>query len=1041
MALGIAPTPLPPPDVPQIQIPAPKFTDIGKEAAAGVADSSLIGKLWKLLVDFIPSIVSAIIGTLLRWSITISVYIARLIIRGEERAEPAFGQLAATAVEDLFGVSVDPRAVGGRGNRGARTAAAASIGSGILRGLFSGGEVTGGGALQPSKAGAEQFLTTVTQLALEGWLEGWLVEALSVGQLEKFADLDDIMAQVLGLGRLSRRVMGPAAEVLVTTPFEWLMYKAYRPKLLSTGEAVRQVIRGRKDRAWLTEELGRQGYSEERIEALLSAQQKFLDVADLDYLVSHRRWTREQAIQHLRDQGYTAEIASTLLALEEDRRLDGFRRQFAEEASARYVARDIGRDQFQRILQTSGLPERDQRMMDLVAGLRRELRFKQLTAGEVEQAVKRGILTLDEYRAYLLEAPYTLRDAQVLELLLLTEIRTEAEASEARKQLAKIQAEARRQREAELARRREEAARLAEFRGLSLSNIEKLVRAGIRTLEDYRAFLAALDFAPAVIEDLTELLAGELERAEEERALREELRLQAEARQVGLAAIERGVLTGVLTIDDYQQALIDRGVTQENRELLVRLLQADIVRAEEEAARRGQVEADLRLRGISLADMERAVRAGIRTLDSYKAFLGSQGFDADAQDILARLLEREIAADEAARKAREEAARRLVVRGISLDDLERAVRAGIRTIADYRAELTRQGFTLEAQDTLTRLLELQIAQDQAILKAREDARRRLAERDLSLDDLERAVKLGIVSIDIYRAALAREGFDAEESGVLVALLLAGVAEIAAARKRREEAEAALKARRVSLADMESAVRAGVRSIAEYGALLQVEGFTPEAQQTLIALLQVTLDQDRAAALKRLKAEAAFALKRIALGDLEKAVILGIVSKGAYQNALSREGFPLEDQVVLLALLDAEIAKVEAEKRERERAAAALAVKRVSLSQFERGVTAGLRTVPEYRAFLEDQGFEAPSVSLLVGLVERELDQARAAEARRTVVEGDLATRGLSLGQYESAVRNGLRSIDDYGAFLAGEGYGAEDIELLQALLTLKLQPK
>lgn len=903
---NIAPTG-PPPDVPQVEIPAVKIDRIAEGLAAGLDKSGFWGGFFAQAEKWITAIFTAALTWLLSVMAWAAAKLVTVLVRVEEGSEGAFNQLAAAALKDLLGVDIRVGDVGARGGRSGQQQVAADIGSAVLKGLY--GALPGGaaGGLPPSDAQAKRFLTTMTQLAFEGWLEGWMIEALSLGALERFADLDDTLVNALGLGGMSARVLAPYTDILISRPLEQHLNRLYRPTLLGIRQLIRAVDRGDISADRARTELALQGYSEERASILLTEREKQLSVEDLDYLVARNIWSRDEAIAELIDAGWTRDRAETLLDIAQSKRLDSYRSTLASEAVARYVDRDIGRDQFFRLLESSGVPARDREMLRQIAAVRRELRSRDLSVSDMTDMVTRGIQGRDDLRRLLEKLGYSPADQLHLELLLVDRVSDRVEAARERELREKERA-ARELERAEIRRQREEeAARRALLGGLNLGQEQELVRRGIRSLDDYRTFLANLGMDDRAIEDLSAALAGEM--ADREAAERERARLKEEARvrQVDLSSLEDGVRRGFIRPEDYQGILIDRGFSLEGAELLVKLLESDI--REDKLAQEAREEARRKLldQKISLDDLERAVRLGIRSIESYDEELVRRGFQAPQRELLIRLLEADLAADEAARGRKRELERRASERDLDLGTLEKAVRQGIRTLEQYRGELGARGFDGSEVDLLVRLVELQLASDQAAAGEKAQARLALANKPVPLSDLERGVKLQVVSIDAYRGALEAAGFSPDAVETLVLLIVTEMRRGVEEQEAREQAKLEASQRGLSLRDLEAEVRLGRRNPAEFQLELQAIGFTPEAAARLRSILEQELEQQ--AAERRRRAEIAAELKRrgLSLAQFERAVKGGLRSLDDYSEFLLREGFSLADAELLVHLLEGEIA--------------------------------------------------------------------------------------------------------------------------------------
>jgi hypothetical protein len=175
-------------------------------------------------------------------------------------------------------------------------------------------------------------------------------------------------------------------------------------------------------------------------------------------------------------------------------------------------------------------------------------------------------------------------------------------------------------------------------------------------------------------------------------------------------------------------------------------------------------------------------------------------------------------------------------------------------------------------------------------------------------DRERAVKLGVLDMAAYKRVLTREGFVAEDQTTLVTLLTTEIAAIRDAERKRADAEKAAAKRGITLADMERAVRLGLRTLVEYQGVLASLGYAPQDIATLVSLLQLQIAQDQAAQQKRLEAETALAPRGLSLAQFERAGLEGVQSVATYRAWLREQGFAEEDVATLTALLQLDLAE-------------------------------------------------------------------------------------------------------------------------------------
>jgi len=367
------------------------------------------------------------------------------------------------------------------------------------------------------------------------------------------------------------------------------------------------------------------------------------------------------------------------------------------------------------------------------------------------------------------------------------------------------------------------------------------------------------------------------------------------------------------------------------------------------------------------------------------------------------------------------------------------VKRGFLTIADFQAALVERNFEPQSIALLVNLLQREIEEAAELTRRRAELEAQAARRQLSLGDIQRAVRLGLLTILDYGQRLQQAGFSDTDRLIAARILEADMKADEAARRLREAAAAAAAVKRISLTDLERAVRAGVATMAAYRGELARLGFELEAIDLLVRLLELDMAKDRAAVEVRKRAEDAMRTRRVTHSEVERAVLLGVVSIDAYTAALKREGFPEEDSNLLRLMLMERLRLQAAKDAIILEAGADLAARQVSLEELERQVRDAFMSIEALRSMLLGLGqeinvVEAIASKLLAEQANRELEQRREAE-----ISVELATRGLSLSQFQTAVREGLRSLEEYGAFLTREGYGGVDIELLQNLLALDLE--
>lgn len=881
-----------------------QWNDIGKQLAAGAVDVWIKSDIGKAGVDIFAKAVGSILGYAYVGMAPIGLGLAKAMSESEDIIAPAFSEFAAAGINDIFGTNISGAAFAasrGAGNRG-------GAGDALGRALMN--QIRGGsGPIAPSDEAAAKYVNAMATVALEDWFKGWFFEVLSslvpqldVGKIEAYGALGDKVSNVLGLGRISNRVLRPIVDASIVTPLEWKTNKTYQPRLLSPSEAARQVARGRWTTEQGVEELARQGYSAERIEAIFNGQRRFFSAADVRTFVNREHWTRDQGIQQLRDNGYDETAALDALRLEGLRRIDQLEDQLASAIVAAYADRRIDRAQFGGLLNDAVGVASERSFLTELGEMRRTLNVKRLSLAQVEAMVKSGVASVLDYREAARRDGYPEQDVLMLELQLRYELDKQSDVEELRRRATEDRAlEAERKAAAAAARRAEiEAERARDARG-PIAKLEQAVIRGLIPLSRVEEVLRAEYDADtvAILLDLVEDKRADYV-AQQERAARAET--GARERGLNLSELRAALFAGVITIGEFRARLGQLGLSPDDAEVLTATAAGDLTARNEVSARRLAAGAAAQRRRIDLTRFETLVRRGARTMVQYDALLADLGFDDVDRAALVDLLQLTIADDAAARAERERAAAQLEERGLSLEQFERAVVLGVKSLDEYSRFLLEQDFTADAQIALVALLRDRVDEANA---AR--ARRHATTDDdgglaLSLATVRRAARLGVITPDAYADRLARQGYAPDDIAIDLELLLLEIADVQAARAKRDAAERAAAERQLSLVDVERAVKRGLQPIEAYRARAAELGFAGDDLDLLVALLVDEVADLQAARARRGQIDGELRARNLSVATLEEAVTKGFATLADFHAEVRALGYSAEDADLLTALL-------------------------------------------------------------------------------------------------------------------------------------------
>jgi hypothetical protein len=238
---------------------------------------------------------------------------------------------------------------------------------------------------------------------------------------------------------------------------------------------------------------------------------------------------------------------------------------------------------------------------------------------------------------------------------------------------------------------RDQAAAAPAPKGPTLEQFRRAVVLGVKTLDQFSAYLIDNRYTTDAQEVLIAELRADLDDAELARRRRATPPPGSATPGTTLATIRRAAQLGIVAPDAYIDRLRALGYSADDLDLELELLLTEI--ADTQEARRGR-DADPPSgapAGLSLAELERAVKAGVATIEDYRARAVALGKTPDEIEVLAAVVEHEAQTLSAARAAHDNLGLRLAADGDDLKALDAGVKDGSLTIVDYLAELAARG--------------------------------------------------------------------------------------------------------------------------------------------------------------------------------------------------------------------------------------------------------------------------------------------------------------------------------------------------------------
>jgi hypothetical protein len=896
-------------DPTQLSDDAQRWPDIGEGLAAGVAKHVALDDIVDAIARAIQKGFDAGLQSLTKKLIPIARAGGEMLHAVEEPVLPLFAEFVAPIVAGMFGSEASAAAFQSRGNTGARSEASAALVDAFMAAIA--GDASG--ELEPGDEGAKRIAGAAVTAALEGWFNGWILECLGECvpiewlHFKDMTELSEEIIRALGVGRLVRRAISPLVDVTCALPMKWQVNTAFRPTMLGAGTIARQVARGRMTADDARAELAKDGYSDERIDALLNEASKFHSDADLFFMVRSGQMPRDSVKQLLQDAGWAPDGADTELTIAQLQDIHTFERAMADAAIAAYADGRVDAGVLDTYTHGTTIGEQEGAQLRELAQAKRALRAQPLTSSEARQAVKARILNVSDYVAALEREGRTSDAALVLELLLRHELDDQQSAEDLRAAAAADRAKAAADNKAAAdAKRQAIADALALKRRGALTELEHAVVVGLIPIARLEEVLNASfdsDTVGIYVADVEQQRAAYVEQQKE----RDDAAKRADAKGLNVGQLEQAVYTGVLTVDQFSARARAYGLSADDAALLAATVTAKLADLNAAKKRQAEAAAAAAKKGIDLGRLEQLVERGLRTLAQYDAQLVALGFDDAARAGMRELLQSKVDERAAAAALRKKTTTTDTARGLSLEQFRKAVIAGTKTLDAFQTYLVEQKYSADAIAVLVDELSADVELAAAAQQRRDQADAASGRAGLSVTTAARAARLGIITPDAYRGALEAAGYSSDDIDLELELLVAEMATTKASQKVEKQTATPTSTHGLNLAQIAAAVKAGAATRADYQSAAAAAGLGDDAVATLLAQLDDELAAVADAKGRRRQLVPALQLQGLDLADLENAVRARSLTVAAFEERLTTLGYPAADAQLVGSLLETELA--------------------------------------------------------------------------------------------------------------------------------------
>lgn len=955
------------------------WSDIGYQVFTGLLKAFAQGKVRDGIISTISESEAVIKAD--AWNILVDIFsiVGKVFAELDEAGAPLAGALVGPVLRGLFAGGLSDEQFTRRLQAGGGAGAGATIVDGFLAAVKASGAPGGG----PSDQGARALAAAAVSATLESSVNAAIPELISdllpadFGKFTALSDIPDQIIHTLGLSRLVRQALRPLVNATCTTPATWYYNKQYQQHLLSAAEVAREIARDKMTRDAALEELSRDGYSPDRIDAIINAALKFMGAADLYWLVRAHEWDIGNARQHLQDSGYDAGTAALLIEIEQIKIINAFEDQLATAAVDAYAAGRISDSALDGYVRGSTFTDQHIAQLKELAIGKKALAAKPLTAAEAEACVLAGVLAYSDYRDALRLENRTDDAITSLELLLRAKADAKTSIAEHKVQQAADAAKAKADKAAAAQAKKDAHEKaVAQAQLGKPADIEQAYIRGIVPIDRVTEVLAPLYDADTVA-TLESTLQEKRTAFVAQQKARDAAAARGTDRGINVGQLETAVAQGVLGLQEFHDRLLGLKFDAADADVITSTLDAKLKAAATAKQLHDAAAAKAKTKHVNLAALEWLVRKGHRSIADFAAFVASLGYDQTSVAILVDKLQQQIADDAAAAKVKADAAAKAADKGLSLSEAERATVLGVQTIDWFNTWLIHAGIDPQAQQTILATVKDERDQAQAAQQRRAAADARRDASRVPVADLARAARLTVIPVAVYTAALTARGYSADDVALETDLLVQEISNSAAAQQKHAAAAGVAKDKHVSLSTLDAALKDGRLSRDAYTQRVIALGFSPDDAALIAGVVSDQAALAAAAATKRSQIIADAATKHISLAQLETAILDGLAPISDYEQQLTDLKYAPEDVALLVGILQQRADKLTAARARAAQLATGDPGKETGRAAYEKSVTDGLRTIDQYAQYLSEQGYGPDDAQVYVDLEQFTLDKAAA----------------------------------------------------------------
>lgn len=429
-----------PPDAP----PAP-----GTPLASGIAEAQLaVQQVYHALIAagaFSPMawlgayivgilvLAIAVIGELVAWAGALllpPIAGAALTALDQTRKalDPSIAGLAVDVLNELLGTSFAATHLASGTDVASHLARAHEVGAIFhkqLRGEFS---PTSGNDAVPSAVGAETFSGFLINFGTATGIIATLGGLVPFIHLDEVREIAEQVARNLGLGRLNRQVMKPLVNTYLVQPYQWYLNKLLHPTQFKITDVINPFTATLMSHAQIVAAADLEGFSLDKVEALITLHQKRLSLEDVEILKRWSYWSADVTHKYLVGLGWPEELADTAGTVPELRRIDARINKLVTFLEDSVDRGDVLAADAIALMKTLPITADELGVIQATMNARQHVPRKSLDVAQLQAAFVDGLLTIEDVQTRLQAIGYTGDDFLTLTQLTLFKLARAAEA-------------------------------------------------------------------------------------------------------------------------------------------------------------------------------------------------------------------------------------------------------------------------------------------------------------------------------------------------------------------------------------------------------------------------------------------------------------------------------------------------------------------------------------------------------------------------------------------------------------------------------------